>query len=607
MECGLAKLQEGTRNMIFGKHINRYYIKYAGWLLLGLAALCAVDYLQLVIPNLYQMVINGMNEGVVLVDGVEMVFDMDFLLDRICMPMVWIILSMVLGRFLWRICIFGSAIKVETDLRDRMFDHAKELSQQYYQVNKVGNLMSLFTNDLETVQDCFGSGFLMLFDAVLLGGLSVFKMARMNLPMTCLALIPMLLLLGMSTIVGRYMMKKWEIRQEAFSKLSDFSQESFSGIAVIKAFVKETRELLAFRELNQENETANIDFTKASTALRVLVNLLVQSVICIILGYGGVLVYRGVFNAGQLMEFIGYFTSVVWPIMAVSELIDMTSRGKASLNRISELLDAEVDVKDRADAQPLEQVRGEIAFKNLTFRYPDGEYDVLKDISFAIRAGESVGLVGKTGSGKSTLADLLLRTYNVPDGTIFVDGRDVNTIKIADVRKAIAYVPQDNFLFSDTIARNIAFAKADVPASQIEQAAALADVDGNIREFAEGYNTILGERGVTVSGGQKQRISIARALMKDAPILILDDSVSAVDTKTEKTILDNLRKTRAGRTTILIAHRISTIEGLDKILYLEEGRLAAVGTHTELYQTCENYRHMVDLQKLEEEGAAHNA
>ena len=601
------RTEDSESSMIFGKYINRYYKKYAAWLILGVAALALVDYMQLVLPNLYQMVINGVNDGQVLVDGEMLPFDMDFLLDRICMPLMWVILCMVFGRFLWRICIFGSAIKVETDLRNEMFDHAKDLSREYYQVNKVGNLMSLFTNDLETVQDCYGSGFLMFFDALMLGCMAVFRMWQMDPLLTGLSLIPMAFLLAASTVVGEHMTKKWDRRQEAFSKLSDFSQESFSGIAVIKAFVKEAKELWAFKELNRENEETNVDFARTSVLLRILVTLFVESVICVILGYGGYLVYQGRFNAGQLVEYIGYFNSVVWPVMAVSELIDMTSRGKASLKRISELLDARQDVTDRADVKPMGQVKGDIEFRHLTFRYPDGEYEALHDVSFTIKAGESVGLVGRTGAGKTTLVDLILRTYNVPDGTVFIDGHDVNTVPIRQVRAAAAYVPQDNFLFSDTIASNIAFAVDEADPEAVKAAAVLADVDENISGFAEGYQTVLGERGVTVSGGQKQRISIARALMKDAPILILDDSVSAVDTNTERTILENLAASRQGRTTILIAHRISTIERMDKIIFIEDGRIVAIGAHNSLYETCPAYRHMVDLQKLEEEGAQYNA
>ncbi len=553
------------------------------------------------------MTVNGINDGVVELDGALLPFDMDFLLDHICLPMIFVILMLVVGRFTWRICFFGSAIKVETDLRGRMFDRCKDLSQQYYQVNKVGTLMSLFTNDLETVQDCFGSGVMEFCDALFLGSLAIVKMARMNLLLTLFSLIPMAFLMTAATIVGKTMMKKWRTRQEAFSNLSDFAQESFSGIAVIKAFVKEAAELAAFRRLNKDNENANIDYTKASVLLNISVTLFVESVICIILGYGGWLVHEGVFNAGQLVEFIGYFTAIVWPVMAVSQLIEMRSRGKASLDRIGELLDAVPDVVDRPGLTEGEPLKGGIEFKDLTFRYPGGEFDVLSDVSFSIRPGESVGVIGKTGAGKTTLVDLILRTYNVPDGTVFLDGRDVNDIPIKTVRKYAAYVPQDNFLFSDTIRTNIAFASENDDEAAVIEAAKMADVHDNIDEFPEKYATVLGERGVTVSGGQKQRISIARALMKDAAILILDDSVSAVDVKTEKVILENLKKLRAGKTTILIAHRISTIEDMDKILFLDDGRVAAVGSHHELYNTCPDYRRMVELQRLDEKKeAAHD-
>ena len=593
--------------MIFGKHINRYYLRFAPAFLIGLAALIAVDWFQMIIPNLYQMVINGINEGYVIKDGVQYAFDMDFLLDHICMPLVGVILCLVVGRFTWRVCFMGAAIGMEADLRNRMFSHCKDLSREYYQVNKVGNLMSLYTNDLDTIQECYGWGIMECCDAAFLGGLAIFKMWNMNPMLTCFAMIPMVLLLCSSIIVGNFMSAKWEKRQEAFSNLSDFAQESFSGIAVIKAFVKEGKELWSFKKLSKENEDANIDFTRSSVLFRILVMLFVESVICVVLGYGGFLVWKGVFNAGQLMEFIGYFNAIIWPIMAISDLIDMTSRGRASLKRVSELLDAKQDVVDREGVADLENIKGDIEFKNLTFRYPDGEIDALEDVSFTIKAGENVGLVGKTGSGKTTLVDLILRTYNVPDGTVFVDGVDVNDVSIRSVRAGCAYVPQDNFLFSDTIANNIGFALNDKQQSSIVQAAVMADVDGNIREFSKGYETILGERGVTVSGGQKQRISIARALLKDAPILILDDSVSAVDTKTERTILGNLAATRKGRTTILIAHRISTIEKMDKILFIDDGKLVACGKHEDLYATCPAYQKMVDLQRLEEEGGEENA
>ena len=586
--------------MIFGKNINRYYLKYLPSLLLGLLALLVVDYMQLQVPRLYGMVINGVNNGFVELDGVSVPFDMAFLLDRICNPMLFIILTMIIGRFLWRVCLFGAGIKVETDIRRRLFSHAKDLSQEFYQVNKVGELMSLFTNDLETVQDCFGSGILMMVDAVALGAMSLGKMGAMDLKLTLLSLIPMVAMLAAALIVGKYMTVKWEKRQEAFSRLSDFSQESFSGIAVIKAFVKEAKELSCFRKLNKENEQINVAYTRLSAGLNAAITLFIGSVMCIILGYGGYLVYRGVFNAGQLLEFISYFTAIIWPVMAVSELIEMHSKGKASMGRIDEFLAARQDVADRPAVTDPGSLSGKIQLKHLTFRYPGTDRDVLKDISFTIEPGEQVGLIGRTGAGKTTLVDLLLRTYNVPDGTVFLDDTDVNDMPIAAVRRSAAYVPQDNVLFSESIEKNVAFAVDGTSHEQVTQAAALADVHDNIVSFPHGYETLLGERGVTISGGQKQRVSIARALMKDAAILILDDSVSAVDTATEKVILDNLRTTRRGKTTILIAHRISTVENMDKILFLDEGRLLDMGTHEELLSRCKAYANMVALQKLEE-------
>lgn len=589
--------------MIFGKHINKYYVKYGLVLILGIIALVAVDFFQLKIPEFYRMIINGINYGVVDYEGAELAFDMDFVINKICLPMFVVVACMIVGRFLWRICFFGSGIKVERELRRNMFYHCKDLSLQFYSNEKIGNLMSYFTNDIETVQDCFGSGILMAADAVALGGMALYKMFAMNKILTLLSLIPMFCMFWVGVIVGKYMMNKWETRQQAFSNLSDYAQESFSGISVVKAFVKEFKELWAFRRLNKHNEEANVAYTKASTLLHISVTLFVESVICIILGYGGFLVYKDPdnFNAGQLMEFIGYFNSIIWPIMAITELIDMGSRGRASLRRISKLLDTQRDVADAPQAVDVENIRGAITFKNLTFRYPYGDYNALSDVSFTINAGENVGIVGKTGSGKTTIADLILRCYNVASGTLYIDGMDVNDITIKSLRDCCAYVPQDNFLFSDTIANNISFASSTNDTNEVITSAQLADVHDNIQEFALGYQTVLGERGVTVSGGQKQRISIARALMKNASILILDDSVSAVDTDTERIILNNLRKTRAGKTTILIAHRVTTIKDLDKIIYLDNGKVLAVGTHQELLDSCVEYQNMVELQRLEQE------
>lgn len=589
--------------MVLHKRFIHYYFKYGWLLLLGIAALVIVDYGQLIVPELYRTVVDGINNGSVFQNGVYVSFDMDFLLDYVCRPLLFVVLFICVGRFLWRVSFYGAAVKVETDLRDRMFDHCKDLSQQYYHINKVGDLMSLFTNDVDTIQDCFGNGVLTFFDAAVLGTMAFIKMFRMSPKLTALAMLPMIILFTMATIVGKKMSAKWDKRQEAYSELSDFSQESFSGIAVIKAFTKELFELMSFKKLNKKNEKINVEFTRISVLLNILFMFFVESVICVILGYGGFLVHEGAFSAGELMEFIVYFTTIIWPINAVSILIDMTARAAASSKRVADFLDAKIDVKDREGlTEDGLEIKGGIEFRNLSFTYPSSDREVLSNVSFTINPGENVGLIGKTGAGKTTIVDLIARTYMIGDGHIFVDGVDVNDIPIAKLRKHIAYVPQDNFLFSDTIASNISFSKEDNgELCEIEEVARLAGVHDNIDEFPEKYNTILGERGVTVSGGQKQRISIARALLKNAEILILDDSVSAVDTKTEKVILENLSKTRKGKTTILIAHRISTVEKMDKIILVDDGRILDVGTHAELLSRNAEYVKMVNLQKLEEE------
>ena len=585
--------------MIFGKHVNRYYLKYSPLIILGLIALFFVDSLHLVIPKLYGMIINGIDNGVVTVDGVERVFDMNFLLDEICLPMIIIIMIMVFCRFLWRICLFGAGVLMETNLRGRMFDHAKDLSQQYYQTNKVGNLMSYFTNDLQTIHNCFAHGLLMFFDALIICTMATSKMIMMHPILALLSLIPIVIFFFCSFIIKKYMSIKWRERQEAFSSLSDHAQETFAGIAVIKAYVKEGYELLRFKKLCKNNENKNVEYVKLSQMLSIMLLLFTEAITCIIIGYGGYLVHENILNAGQLVEFIGYFTSMIWPVTAIGELINLNSQGKASLERIGEFLDTNPDVTD-VNVTDTVEIKGKIEFKSLTFSHPNTNRDILKDVSFVINEGERVGIIGRTGAGKTTIVDLILRTYNVPDGTVFIDGTDINRIPIKTLRAAAAYVPQDNFLFSDTIENNIAFATDNGTFEQVVDAAKMADVHSNIDEFPKKYQSVLGERGVTVSGGQKQRISIARALMKNAPILILDDSVSAVDVNTEKTILSNLKDLRKGKTTILIAHRISTIENMDKIIFIDEGKIIAVGTHSELYISCEDYKNLVDLQKLDD-------
>jgi ATP-binding cassette subfamily B protein len=582
--------------MIFGKNVNRYYWKYGIYFLIGIAALIAVDIYQLNIPNIIGKIIDGLRYETL--TKLELT---DFMKE-----MMVIVAIMFVGRFLWRICIFGNGIRIETDLRARMFQHSLKLSQNYYQRHKTGALMALYTNDLQTIRATFGQGTIMLIDAIFLGILAFTKMWRMDIKLTLISAIPLLLLALSGRVIGKHMSKKFAARQKAFANMSDFAQESISGITVVKAFVKEAKELLAFSKINKDNQDRNLEFVKSAVLLQTLIGALIASIIVIIMGYGGYLVYQAqvnqtlYFTVGDLTKYIAYFGTLTWPMMAIAQLINLRSQASASLKRIDALLNETIEIKDD-DFIEVNEIKGKITFQHLSFQYPESEKLVLEDINLTIQAGEKIGIIGRTGSGKTTLVDLLLRLYNLQPEQILIDDLDIMRLPFKQVRDAIAYVPQDNFLFSDTIENNIGFAFEQVDNETIVEAAKMADLDGNVSEFKEGYQTILGERGVTISGGQKQRTSIARALVKDAPILILDDSVSAVDTKTEEMILNNIRKIRQGKTTILIAHRVSTIQSMDKIALIDEGKLIAFGTHEELMKSSEMYKQIVDLQRLEDE------
>lgn len=577
--------------MILGKNINRYYLKYAHFFILGIIALIFVDIYQLDIPKIIGLIIDGVKESTL---------TEEILLSYI-KNLAIIVAIMFVGRFLWRIAIFGSSIRIEADMRERMFVHGEKLSQSYYHENKTGALMALFTNDLQTIKQAFAAGTILFIDALLLGFLAVYKMIKIDLWMTLFSSIPLLIIALSGGIIGKYMRVKFEARQKSFADLTDFTQENFSGLSVIKAFVKETKELLAFSKLNNEYLEKNIDFVKTATVLQIIIEALITLVIIVIIGYGGYLVWKQSLTIGRLVEYIAYFSTLVWPMMAVAQLINMHSQAKASLKRINNHLEYPLEIIDREDVISNLEINGSIQVKDLDFAYPNSEQLALQGINFSLRAGESLGIIGRTGSGKTTIVDLIMRVYNVLDDQIFIDGIDVNKIAIKTLRENIAYVPQDGFLFSDTIANNIDFAANTNDLEKIKEAAKYADVANNIEDFSGGYNTILGERGVTVSGGQKQRLSIARALIKDAKILILDDAVSSVDTKTEEEILKNLKKVRKNKTTIIIAHRITTVSSLDKILLIDEGLPVAFGTHKELIKTSPLYANMVKLQKLEDE------
>ncbi len=578
--------------MLFGKHFRKFYLKYSLYFLVGALVLIAVDWIQLDIPKLVGAIIDNLNSENQDANQIE----------------AWIIrigvlaLLITIGRFLWRFTIFGASRRIEYNLRNTMFTHATKLSNSFYSQEKVGGLMTYFINDLEAIRQAFGPGILMLVDGLMLGGFSLYRMANLNGQLTILAAIPMVILTVVMVFIRKRMSARFKQRQESFEKLSDFTQENFSGITVIKAFVREVKEYMTFKVKNEDFYDKNINFVKYIIVVNIMIGIALNVVILAIVTFGSFLVINRTqtgFTAGELTEYMSYFFSLIWPVMALSQFIQIQSQAKASASRIEKFLDAEIDIKDAPDAIENLNLEGSIQVKNLTFKYPDGEEPVLKNISFEIKKGEMVGILGRTGSGKSSLVDLLLRIYNLEENQIFIDHQDIMKLTLKSVRNTMGYVPQDNFLFSDTITNNIGFAYEKPNIDQISDSAKLADVYDNIIGFKDQFETILGERGVTVSGGQKQRISIARALAKDPEILILDDSVSAVDTKTEEAIISNLHRVRKGKTTIFIAHRISTVKKMDKIILLEQGEIAAIGSHKELMKTSQLYQDMVRRQTLE--------
>lgn len=590
--------------MLFGKYINKYYAKYCWLFLIGLVGLVAVDVFQLFIPEYLGKLVDMFDGGTIDTGA----------LKEIILGVMVVALVMFFGRIMWRLSIFNASQRIEADLRHNMFLKSERLSQRYYHENKVGTIMAWFTTDLETIEEFFGWGSVMLVDAMFLSVLALYKMFSLDWVLSCILLIPLALIIVWGMLVEKFMALKWEQRQTEFDKLYDFSQESFTGIRVIKAFVKETQQLHAFAKIAKRNKDANIELVKVSIIFDAIIEIIISAIMALILGLGGYFVYKYVtgspvsifghtvdMTAGRLITFVGYFDTLVWPMIALGQVVSMRSRSKASLKRITNFLDQEEEIRKPQNAVVLEDVKGEIKFDGFSFAYPNSDSNVLKNVNVKIKAGESVGIVGKIGSGKTTLVNTLLHLYNVERGKVFIDGHDIMDCDIDSLRNAIGYVPQDNFLFSDKVKNNIAFSCENLDMDRVYDAAKFADVHSNIEEFTEGYETVSGERGVTLSGGQKQRISIARAYIKDAPIMILDDSVSAVDVKTEETILANIQSQRKGKTTLVIASRVSTVSHLDKILVLDKGEVEAFDTPQRLEEISPTYKKMVYLQKLERE------
>ncbi|MCD4690942.1 ABC transporter ATP-binding protein/permease [bacterium] len=567
------------------------FAKYRWAVILGLASLLVVDGMQLVIPRIIKWAVDDLTSGTASASN----------LMRYGLIIAGLAAGIAIFRFTWRYFIIGTSRHIEEDIRDAIFRHLQTLSARYYAENRTGDLMARATNDLNAVRMASGIGIVAMTDAIVLGLATIGFMLALNVKLTLLALIPMPIIALFTLRAGKMLHQRFERVQETFSDLTERVRESIAGIRVVKAYVQEDHELTRLSDVGQEYIGKNIRLVRVWGAFFPFIMLLSSMSAVIVIFVGGRQVMMGHISIGDLVAFTSYLGILTWPMMAMGWVVNVMQRGGASMGRINRILNAEAEIADAEDAIEIQNVRGEIEFSNVTFRYEQDLEPALADVSFLVPAGTSLGILGRTGSGKSTVCNLLLRIFETADGTVSLDGHDVRGLAIASLRGAFGYVPQDTFLFSDTIGENIRFANTGATEDAVLRAAEIAGIAEEISEFPKGMDTLVGERGVTLSGGQKQRIAIARAIVGDPAIIIFDDSLSSVDTATEESIREHMRDVLRDRTSVIVSHRISSIRESDQIIVLDEGRIVERGSHDELVAHGELYADIYRRQLLEDE------
>ena len=578
--------------MFRSAYIRKYLKKYMWHYVLGIVGIILVNVALVYLPRLIGDTTDGLANGLYTMDD----------LWRVALFAAVIGLGVFIGRIMWRYFFLGTSRKIEYDIRGDLFAHLETLPLRFYNENKSGDLMAYAVNDLNAVRNTLANGFITALDAMTMLTLVLYQMlVNVDISLTLIAIIPMPLVAFVSIKMRRLIHIKFREKQESFAELTDEVQESISGIRVIKSFVQEEKEAEVFRQRAEDNYKKNMTLTRIMAVLEPSIGTITGVSTLITLLYGGYLTMVNQISLGDFISFVQYLLMLAGPLSGMGRCINNFSQGNASLARLESILYTKSDIYDLPTADPKAVVEGKIDYNHLNFRYPRAKSDALSDICVHIKKGETIGIIGRTGSGKTTFVSLLLRMYNTKRGELVIDNRDILDYPLHTLRSSIGYVPQDNFLFSDTIANNIRFGCRDATMEQVIEAAKMADVHDNIVDFPDQYETVVGEQGVTLSGGQKQRVSIARALVKNPPILILDDAVSAVDTETEEHILRSLRETRQGKTTIIIAHRISTIQHADQILVIDEGKVVQHGRHEELSQEEGIYKTIYEKQLLEAE------
>ena len=567
------------------------YIKESKYkFILGIFVLFIVDAIQLVVPKIMQWTIDGIRSD-------------DFSMKHIAIASSAIILMtfvMAVMRYYWRILIIGNAWSFERNLRKDFYNKLMKLSRNFFNRWQTGDLMAHATNDLTAVRMFFGMGFVAGADVILISIAAVFFMVGINLKLTLLAIIPLPLLSIIIAIMGKKMHIRSHEVQSSFSTMSGFIQESISGIRVVKAFAQEKNEALRMEHCTKDYVEKNLKLVKLHGMFHPMMGLIISFSMLIVLVAGGTLAIENEISIGEFIAFFSYLGMLAWPMIAIGWIINLYQRGTASLKRLNRVFDEENEIYDEDIDKSISKLDGNITIKNLNFQYKSDTPTILNDISITLNAGETIAIVGPTGSGKTTIADLLMRIYNPTKQQIFFDDHEIYKVPLKVLHKDVVMVPQDIFLFSDTITNNIALSNGNASLEQVETAAKRADVYKDIVDFENGFETVVGERGVTLSGGQKQRIAIARALMANPKILILDDALSAVDTKTEEKILQHLIKDRKEKSTIIIAHRISSIKHADKIFVLDNAVIKEHGTHQELLERNGLYKNLFEKQQIEE-------